>query len=322
MSKQKIHNIKLELLRRQNTFSQMAMSDSFTYMPVTSTCKVIAQSSLANFDWWKAVDEGMRSQVTIAIEVPSKITDPSYSTECVFETPITLFHQISIDPPPNIYVHKINPVEGIEANLFLQKAQEQRHQRASVLSSSYETFSSDSMETSTESLGKSISDKKNSLTKALRGILQSHRPNSQKSPLAATSLPALLSPTSSTVEYVQMNEVEARKTVGPPESIDASVAGFRQQLGMHMAEEAMQGYIAEVCSTTETEGSLSSTESTTFHDLYQQNSASSSEWHRKENPRALKRMMASSSRYMRSFRSKSMYFQQLNALDTEKGQKC
>ncbi|KAI9032512.1 hypothetical protein CLU79DRAFT_714832 [Phycomyces nitens] len=69
-SKQKITNVKLELLRRQNTFSQTGLTGSFEFMPVTSTREVISQRSLADLDWWRPIEESSSSQVTLTVEVP------------------------------------------------------------------------------------------------------------------------------------------------------------------------------------------------------------------------------------------------------------
>lgn len=68
-----VTNLKLELLRRQNTFSQTGLMGSFGLMPVTSTCEVVTSMSLADQEWWYPVTTGETDSVILSVQAPASI---------------------------------------------------------------------------------------------------------------------------------------------------------------------------------------------------------------------------------------------------------
>ncbi|KAI8334791.1 hypothetical protein BC941DRAFT_82502 [Chlamydoabsidia padenii] len=114
----RMRDVKLELIKRQNTYSQTGLHKSFDLMPVTSTCELVACTSLLALGWWKPLDPNEDDHVLIPLEIPmheftikhQKLIDVSFalrvsissltSTDAIIEIPITLAHPISADPPP------------------------------------------------------------------------------------------------------------------------------------------------------------------------------------------------------------------------------
>ncbi|KAI9488198.1 hypothetical protein BDB00DRAFT_888871 [Zychaea mexicana] len=133
MARQKISSVNLELLRRQNTFSQTGLTGSFGLMPVTSTCETVARVNAASFDWWQPIEQGVSDEVTLAIQPlagdlsirSQKLIDVSYSirvsisssisNDAVLEIPVILVHPISMDPPPGDYPPGDNSSETKDA---------------------------------------------------------------------------------------------------------------------------------------------------------------------------------------------------------------
>lgn len=70
MSVHKMKDVKLELIKRQNTFSQTGLHKSFDLMPVTSTCELVASTSLLALGWWKPLDPNEEDHVLIPLEIP------------------------------------------------------------------------------------------------------------------------------------------------------------------------------------------------------------------------------------------------------------
>jgi hypothetical protein len=58
--------MKLELVRKQSTYSINANDQSI--IPVTSSCEIIAQSSLTT--WWNPLEPSQKDRVTLTIEAP------------------------------------------------------------------------------------------------------------------------------------------------------------------------------------------------------------------------------------------------------------
>ncbi|CAO3598096.1 unnamed protein product [Absidia cylindrospora] len=114
----KMRDVKLELIKRQNTYWQTGIHKTFDLMPVTSTCETVASTSLLNLGWWQPLDHQSTDHVMIPLEIPvneftikhQKLIDISFalrisitsltSTDAIIEIPITLVHPISADPPP------------------------------------------------------------------------------------------------------------------------------------------------------------------------------------------------------------------------------
>ncbi|KAI8083177.1 uncharacterized protein BX664DRAFT_388268 [Halteromyces radiatus] len=132
----KLRDIKLELIKRENTFSQTGLKKSFDLMPVTSTCELIATTSLLNLGWWKPLDPQSDDHVLIPLEIPpheftikhQKLIDISFalrisassltSTDAIVEIPITLAHPISADPPPGSIIVSSPTSATTETNLL------------------------------------------------------------------------------------------------------------------------------------------------------------------------------------------------------------
>ncbi|KAL0089224.1 hypothetical protein F4703DRAFT_1973657 [Phycomyces blakesleeanus] len=338
-SKQKITNVKIELLRRQNTFSQTGLTGSFEFMPVTSTCEVIAQTSLASLDWWRATDESTSNQVTLVVEAPPNqcsvknqtLIDVSFalrlslacptSTDAVLETPVTLVHPISMDPPPNIYEHKSHDIQSVQANIFLRHANERQllHKTLFIAAgnnSSVSTLDSISSLSSDPYLGLTI----DTPTIGVKNIL--NRSRKSISSLEAHSLPmnhqhssrTLSFAPSPNIEKIRYGQVSVHRVVEKEESVrENTTADLRHQLGLTPVGEAMQGYMSEFCASAGEElaylglkKDISSSHNTDIS-YNSSNDPFIAEWQGKDiGARGLKRMVASSSRYMRALRSKSM----------------
>lgn len=69
-STRSVSDIKLELLRRQNTFSQTGLQGSFGLKPVTSTCETVAQVQASQMGWLLPMDPGMEDQATMMLQSP------------------------------------------------------------------------------------------------------------------------------------------------------------------------------------------------------------------------------------------------------------
>ncbi|KAL9553054.1 hypothetical protein PS6_004152 [Mucor atramentarius] len=80
-----VSDIKLELLRKQNTYSINHLDQSL--VPVTSSCEILVTTCLADLGWWKPLEPTSQDQVTLTIDTPSnqvtvrnqKLIDVSFS---------------------------------------------------------------------------------------------------------------------------------------------------------------------------------------------------------------------------------------------------
>lgn len=72
-STRSVSDIKLELLRRQNTFSQTGLAGSFGLKPVTSTCETVAQVQASHMGWLLPMDSGMEDQATMMLQSPVSV---------------------------------------------------------------------------------------------------------------------------------------------------------------------------------------------------------------------------------------------------------
>lgn len=66
-----VSDIKLELLRKQNTYSINYLDQSL--VPVTSSCETLVTTCLADVGWWKPLEPASRDQVTLTIDTPASI---------------------------------------------------------------------------------------------------------------------------------------------------------------------------------------------------------------------------------------------------------
>ncbi|KAG2190832.1 hypothetical protein INT46_004074 [Mucor plumbeus] len=137
--KDTVNDIKLELLRKQNTYS--INNEDQSLVPVTSSCENIVTISLADLGWWRPLEPASQDQVTLTIDTPSnqvtvrnqKLIDVSFSIRLsiqslldvntvVSEIPIMLVHPISMDPPPGNYIKSFTTSNTEECHLILQEA--------------------------------------------------------------------------------------------------------------------------------------------------------------------------------------------------------
>ncbi|ORZ19013.1 hypothetical protein BCR42DRAFT_391101 [Absidia repens] len=97
----KMRDVKLELIKRQNTYWQTGLHKAFDLMPVTSTCETVASTSLLNLA--SEIDRHFLCTSYINYIINKKNTKKLLffvSTDAIIEIPITLVHPISADPPP------------------------------------------------------------------------------------------------------------------------------------------------------------------------------------------------------------------------------
>lgn len=66
-----VSDIKLELLRKQNTYSINHLDQSL--VPVTSSCEILVTTCLADLGWWKPLEPTSQDQVTLTIDTPVSI---------------------------------------------------------------------------------------------------------------------------------------------------------------------------------------------------------------------------------------------------------
>lgn len=59
--------MKLELLRKQNTYS---VSRGEIIIPLTSCCEIISQTSLSTLGWWQPQEPNTKDHVIMTIEAP------------------------------------------------------------------------------------------------------------------------------------------------------------------------------------------------------------------------------------------------------------
>lgn len=69
-SQHRLLDIKVELIRRQNTFSAIGQGGSSELVPITSTCKTVAHASAKNLGCWQPIDTGVMDEVTLAVKAP------------------------------------------------------------------------------------------------------------------------------------------------------------------------------------------------------------------------------------------------------------
>ncbi|CAO3689023.1 unnamed protein product [Umbelopsis ramanniana] len=121
-----LKDIKLILLRRQNTYSNC--SQSFQLMPVSSLCNVVSSTSISSLGWFDGLGSGMKENVVLELQtMPQHITiknqlliDVSYAiqasietsegTDTMVEVPIILVHPQTVEPP--IPVITYNPAKS------------------------------------------------------------------------------------------------------------------------------------------------------------------------------------------------------------------
>ncbi|KAL0144900.1 hypothetical protein V8B55DRAFT_1456858 [Mucor lusitanicus] len=134
-----VSDIKLELLRKQNTYSIHHLDESL--VPVTSSCETLVTSCLAELGWWKPLEPASQDQVTLTIDAPpnqvtvrhQKLIDVSFSLRLsvqsvlnantvVSDIPVMLVHPISMDPPPGNYTKSVAASNTEECHLILQEA--------------------------------------------------------------------------------------------------------------------------------------------------------------------------------------------------------
>ncbi|KAI8890748.1 hypothetical protein K501DRAFT_308870 [Backusella circina FSU 941] len=129
-----VSDIKLELIRKQNTFPKAAIAENNT-LPLSSTCDVVAQVSLSKMDWWQPLFGEIDEEIIVSLNSPNdqvticsqKLIEVSFAiqvslscpetTTAVAEFPITLVHPISMDPPPGNYTTS----KSLNSHLFLQE---------------------------------------------------------------------------------------------------------------------------------------------------------------------------------------------------------
>ncbi|KAG2195822.1 hypothetical protein INT47_010032 [Mucor saturninus] len=110
-----ICDMKLELLRKQNTYSA---SEGEMLIPLTSCCEIVSHTSLSTLGWWQPLKPNTKDHVVMTVEAPpnqvtirnQKLIDVSFSirmlisspqrTDVVSEIPVMLVHPIALDPPP------------------------------------------------------------------------------------------------------------------------------------------------------------------------------------------------------------------------------
>ncbi|KAG2227915.1 hypothetical protein INT45_002153 [Circinella minor] len=273
MSKQKISSVKLELLRRQNTFSQTGLSGSFGLMPVTSTCEVVARINASSFDWWQPIEQGLSDQVTLAIQSP--LIDVSYSirvsissttsTDAVLEVPVILVHPVSMDPPPSNYLQGDNSTETKDAyrrlcvDIFRETTPISNSSSESDVPSleSRGAKNTSSRKSSSSSLASSIKP----FQKMRRNISQwifnnsNHNSHQKKSitttATATTTIPntVVVPVSNSQFSPVRHGNVRSPKQFGAePDSIGDAGLDIRHKLNVATAREVWEGYKAEQCS--------------------------------------------------------------------------
>ncbi|KAL9556351.1 hypothetical protein MBANPS3_001902 [Mucor bainieri] len=134
-----VNDIKLELLRKQNTYSINHLDQSL--VPVTSSCETLVTTCLADLGWWKPLEPSSQDQVTLTIDTPpnqvtvrnQKLIDVSFSIRLsvqsvqnpntiVSDIPVMLVHPISMDPPPGNYTKSATTSNTEECHLILQEA--------------------------------------------------------------------------------------------------------------------------------------------------------------------------------------------------------
>ncbi|KAI9289851.1 hypothetical protein BC943DRAFT_376049 [Umbelopsis sp. AD052] len=110
-----LKDIKLILLRRQNTYSNC--SQSFQLMPVSSLCDVVSSTSISSLGWFNGLASGIKENVVLELQTMIQditvkdhvLLDVSYaiqasietseSTETMVEIPIILVHPQTVEPP-------------------------------------------------------------------------------------------------------------------------------------------------------------------------------------------------------------------------------
>ncbi|CEP10882.1 hypothetical protein [Parasitella parasitica] len=149
-----VNDIKLELLRKQNTYSINNHDQSL--VPITASCEIIVTTSLANLGWWKPLEPTSQDQVTLTIDTPVKsFQKPKAARRILFhqivstvstkvsgqylcknimlndllshyttvsDIPVMLVHPISMDPPPGNYTKSVTSSNTEECHLVLQEA--------------------------------------------------------------------------------------------------------------------------------------------------------------------------------------------------------
>ncbi|KAI9253488.1 hypothetical protein BDA99DRAFT_519950 [Phascolomyces articulosus] len=288
MSKQKIANIKLELLRRQNTFSQTGLEGSFGLMPVTSTCEVVTRVDAYSFDWWQPIEQGLSDQITLSIQSPmdhfsirnQKLIDVSYSirvsiasttsTDAVLEVPVILVHPISMDPPPGNYLQGDQSNDCKDAyrrlcvNIFRETTPHSNSSSQSDVPSLEHTITSTTKSTST--FTKSIASASSSIRRPFRRMrrnisqwlsnhyLTQHNHNKRKRLMITATKPTSTTTLATTTHRslsspVRHGNVPSPKQFGAhPDSIGDAGLDIRHKLNVATAREAWEGYTAEQCS--------------------------------------------------------------------------
>ncbi|KAL1936677.1 hypothetical protein VTP01DRAFT_811 [Rhizomucor pusillus] len=241
-----VTNLKLELLRRQNTFSQTGLMGSFGLMPVTSTCEVVTSMSLADQEWWYPVTTGETDSVILSVQAPpyhysvrgQKLIDVTFSLrlqvlvsssgeeEAVLELPIVLVHPISMDPPPGNYANVPNKNREMCRQLLFNMFDDQS-------SCSDENSLNDGSIASEPQLMKQKSQ--SSLSKMRKSL--SHWLSFRKSAiLAATSAAS-----------VRHGYVRAPKQFGrSPDCLGDAGLDIRHRFKTATAREGLQGYSADI----------------------------------------------------------------------------
>ncbi|KAI8139031.1 hypothetical protein BJV82DRAFT_628776 [Fennellomyces sp. T-0311] len=335
-SKQKVSCLKLELLRRQNTFSQTGLSGSFGLMPVTSTCEVVTRVTSSNFDWWQPIEQNMLDQVTLAIQSPAnhfsirnqKLIDVSYSirvsvssvtsTDAVLEVPVILVHPISMDPPPGNYLHVENSSETKDT---YRRLCVDIFREITPISNSSSESDVPSLEPTKANSRKSSMSSLSSIKpfrKMRRNISQWISQSNNKRSTVVTPV-AQLSP-------VRHGNVRSPKQFGTqPDSIGDAGLDIRHKLNVATAREAWEGCTAERCSLPRiTLISPPPERSVSLPPRWKAPSekfeiGSSFDWHQQDQQcvkatpsryplnarKGIKRMLASS-RYMKSLQSKTL----------------
>ncbi|KAI8584541.1 hypothetical protein K450DRAFT_284822 [Umbelopsis ramanniana AG] len=115
-----LKDIKLILLRRQNTYSNL--SQSFQLMPVSSLCDVVSTTSISSLGWFNGLASGVKENVVLELQTMLQhitvkdhdLIDVSYaiqasietskgmgefSIETLVEVPIILVHPQTVEPP-------------------------------------------------------------------------------------------------------------------------------------------------------------------------------------------------------------------------------
>ncbi|CAO3637042.1 unnamed protein product [Cunninghamella blakesleeana] len=114
-----IQDIRLDLIKRQNTYLSSPLTSGFDLMPISSISETILSTPASSFDWWYIIEPNQHDHVILSLVLPEneftikhqKLIDISYalrisvcsssSTESVTELPIYIIQPHTIEPLQN-----------------------------------------------------------------------------------------------------------------------------------------------------------------------------------------------------------------------------